>query len=83
MDALIRLVKTNFDEYIKLSGDSSSDLTVGVEDLEEPGRIADVIGSYININQEEKQELIGIIDSKERLERILIIINEEIEILKN
>ncbi|NFB18252.1 endopeptidase La [Clostridium botulinum] len=80
--ALIRLVKTNFDEYIKLSGDSSSDLTVGVEDLEEPGRIADVIGSYININQEEKQELIGIIDSKERLERILIIINEEIEILK-
>ncbi|APH18378.1 endopeptidase La [Clostridium botulinum] len=82
VDALIRLVKTNFDEYIKLSGDSSSDLTVGVDDLEEPGRIADVIGSYININQEEKQELIGIIDSKERLERILIIINEEIEILK-
>ncbi len=82
VDALIRLVKTNFDEYIKLSGDSSSDLTVGVEDLEEPGRIADVIGSYININQEEKQELIGIIDSKERLEKILIIINEEIEILK-
>ncbi|RHW66553.1 endopeptidase La [Clostridium botulinum] len=82
VDALIRLVKTNFDEYIKLSGDSSSDLIVGVDDLEEPGRIADVIGSYININQEEKQELIGIIDSKERLERILIIINEEIEILK-
>ncbi len=82
VDALIRLVKTNFDEYIKLSGDSSSDLTVGVEDLEEPGKIADVIGSYININQEEKQDLIGIIDSKERLEKILIIINEEIEILK-
>ncbi|MGO5073912.1 endopeptidase La [Clostridium sporogenes] len=82
VDALIRLVKTNFDEYIKLSGDSSSDLTVGVEDLEEPGKIADVIGSYININQEEKQDLIGIIDSKERLESILIIINEEIEILK-
>ncbi|KOR23759.1 endopeptidase La [Clostridium sp. FAM 1755] len=82
VDALIRLIKTNFDEYIKLSGDSSSDLTVGVEDLEEPGRIADVIGSYININQEQKQELIGIVDSKERLEKILIIINEEIEILK-
>lgn len=82
VDALIRLVKTNFDEYIKLSGDSSSDLNVGVEDLEEPGKIADVIGSYININQEEKQDLIGIIDSKERLEKILIIINEEIEILK-
>ncbi|MHB9943526.1 endopeptidase La [Clostridium sporogenes] len=82
VDALIRLVKTNFDEYIKLSGDLSSDLTVGVEDLEEPGKIADVIGSYININQEEKQDLIGIIDSKERLEKILIIINEEIEILK-
>ncbi|APF25577.1 endopeptidase La [Clostridium botulinum] len=82
VDALIRLVKTNFDEYIKLLGDSSSDLTVGVEDLEEPGKIADVIGSYININQEEKQDLIGIIDSKERLEKILIIINEEIEILK-
>ncbi|EJP6473669.1 endopeptidase La [Clostridium botulinum] len=82
VDALIRLIKTNFDEYIKLSGDSSSDLTVGVEDLEEPGRIADVIGSYININQEQKQELIGIVDSKERVEKILIIINEEIEILK-
>ncbi|MGO5065180.1 endopeptidase La [Clostridium sporogenes] len=82
VDALIRLIKNNFDEYIKLSGDSSSDLTVGVEDLEEPGRIADVIGSYININQEQKQELIGIVDSKERLEKILIIINEEIEILK-
>ncbi|MDU6878830.1 MAG: endopeptidase La [Clostridium botulinum] len=82
VDALVRLVKTNFDEYIKLSGDSSSDLTIGVEDLEEPGRIADVIGSYINISQEQKQELIGIVDSKERLEKILTIINEEIEILK-
>ncbi|EJO5348418.1 endopeptidase La [Clostridium botulinum] len=82
VDALIRLVKTNFDEYIKLLGNSSSDLIVGIEDLQEPGRIADVIGSYININQEEKQELIGIVDSKERLEKILIILNQEIEILK-
>ena len=82
VEALIRLVKTNFDEYIKLAGNSSSDFTVGVEELEEPGRIADLIGSYININQEEKQDLIGIIDSKERLEKILIIINQEIEILK-
>ncbi|WP_251861094.1 endopeptidase La [Clostridium sp. Marseille-Q2269] len=82
VDALIRFVKTNFDEYMKLSGDSSSDLIIGVDDLQEPGRIADVIGSYINITQEEKQEIIGIVDSKERLEKILIIINEEIEILK-
>lgn len=82
IQALSRLVKDSFHEYIKLSGNTSTEVLVDLDDIKSPGRLADVISSYLNINQDKKQELIDICDSLKRIEKILELMNEEIDILK-
>jgi ATP-dependent Lon protease len=81
-EALMRSVKKSFDEYIKLSGNMPSELLVSVDDLESPGRLADVISSFLMLKGETKQELIEAHDAKDRLEKLLIVLNNEVDILK-
>jgi ATP-dependent Lon protease len=81
-EALVRSVKKTFDEYIKLSGNMPSELLISLDDLESPGRLADVISSYLMLKSETKQELLEAYDARERLEKILVILNNEMDILK-
>jgi ATP-dependent Lon protease len=81
-EALMRSVKKAFDEYIKLSGNMPSELLVSIDDLESPGRLADVISSFLMLKGETKQELIEAHDAKDRLEKLLVVLNNEVDILK-
>lgn len=81
-EALVRSVKTAFDSYVKLSGTMPSEALVTLDDLESPGRLADIVSSYLMLKQDKKQELLEAFDVTKRLEKILIILNNEVEILK-
>jgi ATP-dependent Lon protease len=81
-EALVRSVKTAFDSYVKLSGTMPSEALVTLDDLESPGRLADIVSSYLMLKQDKKQELLEAYDVTKRLEKILIILNNEVEILK-
>lgn len=81
-EALVRSVKSAFDDYIKLSGNIPMDVMISLDDFESPGRLADVISSYLALKQEVKQELLESYDVQLRLEKLLEIINNEIDILK-
>lgn len=81
-EALVRTVKTAFDEYTKLSGSIPVETLVTLEDVENPGRLSDVISSYLMLKMEKKQELLEAFDIAERLEKLLLILNNEIDILK-
>lgn len=81
-EALMRSVKKAFDEYIKLSGNIPSEALVSMDDMENPDRLSDVISSYLMLKEEKKQELLESLDINERLEKLLVIIESEIDILK-
>lgn len=81
-EALVRTVKGAFDEYIKLSGNIPVETLVTLEDIESPGRLSDVISSYIMLKMEKKQELLEAYDINERLEKLHAILGNEIDILK-
>jgi ATP-dependent Lon protease len=81
-EALMRSVKEAFDSYVKLSGNMPSEALVTLDDFESPGRLADIVSSYLMLKQEKKQELLEAFDVSKRLEQLLIIINNEVEILK-
>lgn len=81
-EALTRLVKESFEEYMRLSNTISSEVLVNLDELDEPGRFADVISSYLILKEEKKQELLEAYDVHDRLEKLLLIIKNEIEILK-
>ena len=81
-EALVRSVRKNFDEYISLSGSIPTEILVTLEDLESPGRMADVVSSYLTLKGDKKQELLELYDASERLEQLLILLSNEIDILK-
>ncbi|KEI02522.1 endopeptidase La [Clostridium botulinum] len=81
-EALVRSVRDAFEEYIKLSNIASAEILINIEELDEAGRFADVVSSYLVLKESTKQELVEAFDVNERLEKLLLIIKNEIEILQ-
>lgn len=81
-EALLRSVRKAFDEYIKLSGNIPAETLISLDDIESPGRFSDVVSSYLVLKQEKKQELLEAYEVTERLEKLLIVLNNEIDVLK-
>ena len=80
-EALMRTVLTNFDEYININQNLAPEIFATVVTIEEPGRMADMIASHLEIRLEDKQVLLETLDPKERLEKLNGILIKEIEIL--
>ncbi len=80
-EALMRTVLSNFDEYVNINQNLSPEVFASVVSIEEPGRMADMIGSHLEIKLEDKQMLLETLDAKERLNKLNEILSREIEIL--
>ncbi|MEK4060378.1 MULTISPECIES: endopeptidase La [Paenibacillus] len=81
-DALMRTVLSQFEHYITLSKKVTPETLAAVSDIEEPGRLADVITSHLALKIKDKQEILETIDVSKRLEKLLDILNNEREVLE-
>ena len=81
-EALMRTVLTNFDEYVSINNTIASEVFASVVSIENPGRMADMIASHLDVKVEDKQALIEEFDPKKRLEKINEMLLREIEILR-
>lgn len=82
VSALMRTVLTQFEHYINLSKKVTPETLAAVSDIEEPGRLADVITSHLLIKIKDKQDILETVDIRARLERLLDILNNEREVLE-
>lgn len=82
MEAIMRLVTLDLEEYIGLNSKVSSEVLFTISDIDDPGRLADVIASYIFLKQEDDQKILETFDFYERLEVLHQILQKEIELLK-
>ena len=80
-EALMRTVLSNFDEYISINQNLAPELFATVVTIEEPGRMADMIASHMDIKLEDKQSLLETLDPNERLDKLNALLLKEIEIL--
>jgi len=80
--ALIRIIDKSFEEYINLSVNNFPDALFSLEETKEPGRYCDIVSSYLILKSETKQELLEILDVNKRLEKLLFILKNEVEVLK-
>ncbi|REJ11371.1 MAG: endopeptidase La, partial [Paenibacillaceae bacterium] len=71
-----------FEHYINLSKKVTPETMAAVSDIEEPGRLADVIASHLSLKIKDKQDILETIDVRERLEKILDLLNNEREVLE-
>ncbi len=82
IEALMRTVLYQFEQYIKISRKVPPETLSTVSDMEEPGRFADVIASHLSMKIQQKQEMLEALDLKERLEKLHSILGREMEILE-
>ncbi|MCL6617257.1 MAG: LON peptidase substrate-binding domain-containing protein, partial [Anoxybacillus ayderensis] len=80
-EALRRTMLEYFEQYIKLSKKLSADIYTSVMDIQQAGRMADIIASHLPLKLEEKQRLLEAVDVKERVHQIIQILHNEKEIL--
>ena len=79
--AMMRSTLGNFENYLDLNPKVSQDIFPSVASVDQPGRLADVITSHLDIKTEEKQRILEAFDPEDRLEILNEILNKEIEIL--
>ncbi|WP_419872170.1 endopeptidase La [Candidatus Pristimantibacillus sp. PTI5] len=82
VDALMRSVLNQFEHYISLSKKVTPETYAAVSDIDEPGRLADVITSHLSLKIKDKQDILETVDVGERLEKLLDILGNEREVLE-
>ncbi|MDD2189474.1 MAG: endopeptidase La [Eubacteriales bacterium] len=79
--ALMRSTLGYFENYLELNPKISQDIFPSVASVDQPGRLADVITSHLDIKTEEKQKILEAYDPEDRLEILSEILSKENEIL--
>ncbi|GIX22038.1 MAG: Lon protease [Gammaproteobacteria bacterium] len=82
IEVLTRSVLASFEQYVKLNKKVPPEILTSLVSIDDPTRLADTIAAHMTLKLEDKQNLLEISDPRERLERLLALIDGELEILQ-
>ncbi|MFJ8237279.1 endopeptidase La [Ureibacillus sp. NPDC094379] len=81
IEALMRTLISYFEKYAKSSNKITTETIESVVDIDEPGRLTDIIASHLPLKIAEKQEILNIFNVKKRLDHLIIRLHDEQEVL--
>lgn len=81
MEALVRVVVHEFEQWVKSSKKIPADAMVSVSIIDDAGRLADMIAGHINLKLEDRQAILERIDVKDRLECLYGYLKREKDIM--
>jgi ATP-dependent Lon protease len=79
---LARSVATEFEQYVKLNKKIPPEVLANINQIEDPSKLADTIGSHLALKIADKQELLEMANIAQRLERVYNLMEEEISVLQ-
>jgi len=82
IDALVMNLKNLFQRAVELAPHLTVELKNMVMNIKDPGILADIVSSNLNVNPSEKQEVLEIINLKERLNKVHLLLAREVQILE-
>jgi ATP-dependent Lon protease len=82
LDAMQVAVVNQFAKFVSMIPYLPDELQVVVMNIKDPGKVADLIASNLNISLEEKQEIVSTLDVRARLDRLSTILAREVELLE-
>ena len=82
LEALIRTVKEQVSRSASVGKQISPDILVIINNLDHPGRLADLVASHLDLKVEQAVEILEITSPEERLRRISDFLRKEIELLE-
>jgi len=82
IDAMALGIQNSFEEIIRLSPHLPQELLSIARGIEQPGTLADMVTSVLNLDLGKKQEVLEALDIKERLKKASVFLSEEVELLR-
>lgn len=77
---LIRLTVEKFEQYVKSTKKINPESLLAVSGIGQPGRLSDIIATYLGLDVAERQRCLEIINSAERLEYVGSLLSRELEL---
>jgi len=81
-EVVAKSLEVQFESYVKLNKKTPPEVLVSISAVEDVERLADTIASHLNLKLEEKQALLELASVIERLERLYVFMEEEMEMLQ-
>ncbi len=82
VEALSRNLLQLFQKVVSLAPNLPEELAIAAMNLPGPGPLCDFIAAHINLKPEEKLEILGELNVRQRMEKLTGFINRELEILE-
>jgi ATP-dependent Lon protease len=82
VEALRRAVTQQFDQFVKLNKKIPPEILTSIAGIDEPGRLADTIAAHLPLKLESKQSVLDLFDVAKRLEKLLELLEHEVDILQ-
>ncbi|HCH24821.1 MAG TPA: endopeptidase La [Oceanospirillaceae bacterium] len=80
--ALSHTLVAQFEQFVKLSKKVPSEVMSSVNNIDDPTRLADTIAAQMSLKLEEKQKLLEMASTKDRLEHLMSQMEGEIDLVK-
>ncbi|HVY53770.1 MAG TPA: endopeptidase La [Gammaproteobacteria bacterium] len=81
-EILVRSVKSQFDQYVKLNRKIPGEIAASVLAIEDASRLSDIITAHVSIKLEDKQTLLELTNVTKRLEKLMAFLESEIDLLQ-
>jgi ATP-dependent Lon protease len=82
LEALMRAVVEQFESYAKLNRKIAPESVSTISEIVEPGKLADAVASQLQVKLAEKQGLLELSDVKDRLEKVLSLMEGEMGMMQ-
>ncbi len=80
--ALTRSLISGMKKILENNTVLSEEVRLNMINIDKPGQIADFLTAILDVKIDEQQDILQTVDLKERMEKVLILINREFELLK-
>lgn len=82
VEIYVRSLKSQFEQYVKLNRKIPAEIMASILAIEDAGRLGDTIAAHLTIKLEEKQKILETAKLPKRLERLMGLLENEIDLLQ-
>ena len=82
IEALTRSLLAHFEQYVKLNKKTPPEILASLSTIDDPSRLGDTIAAHLAVKVEQKQSILEVYDTRERLEMLVARVEEEIDLLQ-
>ncbi|HEB55682.1 MAG TPA: endopeptidase La, partial [Gammaproteobacteria bacterium] len=81
-DILVRSLMNQFEQYVKLNTKVPHEILSTLSGIDDSSRLVDTIAAHMSLKIEEKQDILEIVDVRKRIEKMMSLLESEIDLLQ-